>query len=76
MPPTHILSWLMVLDLIGIIDSPIPTTDDEILNALKSVAENGKLSRKQRIESLLRTSTGINWFETIFGVSIPSATGV
>ena len=74
--PDQMLAWVIAIDFLGIIDSPIPTTKDEILNSLKTIAEDGKLSKAQRLEEILRTSGGINWLEILLGVDVPSVTGV
>ena len=76
MPPSHILAWVTALDALGIIDTVIPATKDEILNALKTVGEDAKLSRIERLEQLARQAGGINWLEILLGRDIPSATGV
>ena len=76
MPPSHILAWITAADALGLIDTVIPATKDEILNALKTVGEDAKLSRLERFEQLARTAGGINWFEILLGREIPSATGV
>jgi hypothetical protein len=70
MPPSHILAWITAADALGLIDTVIPATKDEILNALKTVGEDTKLSR---LEKFARTAGGINWLEILLGVDIPTS---
>lgn len=76
MPPMNILSWLIVLDMLGIIDSEIPTTSDEIINSINTVAKNQKLSKSQRLEGAFKQLSGLNFMEWILGYNVPSVTGV
>jgi len=76
MPPMNILSWMIVLDMLGIIETEIPTTSDEIINSINTVAKNHKLTKAQRAEGAVRQFSGINFLEWVLGVQFPTVTGV